>query len=477
MKKHLTFDDVLLLPNYSEILPCDVSTSTILTKNIQLNIPLISAAMDTITESSMAISMASHGGIGIIHKNMSLNEQIEQVKKVKNFNFLFNKKPITLTPDNTIIEAINLMEDHDITSIFIINDKKHVVGILTIKTIKYINDVSNKISLHMTTDNLIIVDENITLSQASKKIFSTKISKLPVVNAQKELISLITLQDIKNIDKFTNKTVDKQGRLRVGAAISINNSSLTHVTNLVNNFVDVIVIDSAHGHSKSIINLLKSIKFAHPTLDVIVGNVVTPQATQDLIHAGADAIKVGIGSGSICTTRIISGVGAPQLTAISECATIARTANIPIIADGGIRYSGDIVKALAAGASTVMLGSLLAGHLETPGELIYLDNKCFKSYVGMGSLIAMNRGGGERYFQANNKKYVPEGIEGIKEYQGPIADTIYQLVGGIKSGMGYNGAIDLNTLFKTANFIEITTSGQIESHPHNIQITTKAPNY
>ncbi len=475
MKKYLTFDDVLLLPHKSEILPRDVELNSYLTKKIKLNVPLLSAAMDTVTESDMAISMALNGGIGIIHKNMSVEVQCEEVRKVKNFDILINKKPFYIEESKSVIDAIEMMNTYEISSIIIVDDNKKLCGILTRRDIKYIENLDDKISAHMIKD-VVYVKEGISEKDAHNKIYEAKLSKIPVVNTNHELVGLITMKTLKKYDTYNNRIEDDNNRLICGAAVSVNEQTIDRVEMLVEAGVDVIVIDSAHGHSKSIIEMTKQIKEKFD-IELIVGNVVTSKAVEALAKAGADAVKVGVGSGSICTTRIVSGVGAPQLTAIQECAKEAKKHGVMIIADGGIRYSGDIVKALAAGANTVMLGSIMAGHDESPGKVINVNGKKYKSYVGMGSMVAMERGGGDRYFQSKVKKYVPEGIEGVKEYKGLVDDTLYQMIGGIKSGMGYLGSINLETLIEHAEFIEITASGMRESHPHTVNISKSAPNY
>ncbi len=475
MKKYLTFDDVLLLPHHSEILPRDVELNSYLTKEIKLNVPLLSAAMDTVTESEMAISMALNGGIGIIHKNMSVEMQCEQVRNVKNFDILINRKPFYINQNQSVYDAVEMMNRYAISSIVIVDDNKKLCGILTRRDVKYIEDLDDLIKNHM-IDNVVFVKEGICASDALNKVYEAKLSKIPVVAEDHTLVGLITMKTLKKNDTYNNRVLDKNGNLICGAAVSVNEQTIERVEKLVEAGVDVIVIDSAHGHSKSILEMTKKIKETFK-VELIVGNVVTSSAVEALAKAGADAVKVGVGSGSICTTRIVSGVGAPQLTAIIECAKEAKKHNVKIIADGGIRYSGDIVKALAAGADTVMLGSIMAGHDESPGEVINVNGKKYKSYVGMGSMVAMERGGGDRYFQSKVKKYVPEGIEGVKEYKGPVDDTLYQMIGGIKSGMGYLGSINLETLLEHAEFIEITNSGMRESHPHTVNISKSAPNY
>lgn len=475
MEKYLTFDDVLLLPHYSEILPRDVSLTTKLTKNISLSTPLVSAAMDTVTEAEMAISMALNGGIGIIHKNMSEARQVEEIKKVKEYDILINKYPFYINENSDVYQAVDMMDAFQISSIIVVDENKVLKGILTRKDVKYIEDYSDSIVLHMSKD-VISVKENICAEEALDIVYKTKLSKIPVVNQENVLVGLVTMKTLKKFDLYPNKTVDNNNKLVCGAAVSVNDTTIERVRVLVEAGVDVIVIDSAHGHSKSILDMTKQIKSMFD-VDLIVGNVVTAEAVEALAKCGADSVKVGVGSGSICTTRIISGVGAPQLSAVMKCVEEAKKHGVTIIADGGVRYSGDVVKALAAGADAIMLGSIMAGHDESPGEIISIEGKKFKSYVGMGSEVAMERGGGDRYFQSKVKKYVPEGIEAVKEYKGAVDDTLYQIIGGIKSGLGYLGASNLENLQKHATFVEITNSGMKESHPHTISVTKSAPNY
>lgn len=474
-KKFLTFDDVLLLPHYSEILPRDVNLKTRLTKKINLNAPVLSAAMDTVTDANMAIQMALNGGIGIVHKNMSIEQQALEVEKVKNYDILINKYPFYIADNSSVNDAIEMMDTFAISSIIIVDEEKKVKGILSKKDLRYIQNFEDSVATHMVSD-VVCAKVGIDYDGALDLIYKMKLSKIPVIDDNNVLQGLITFKTLKKYDNYNLKAVDSNSKLLCGAAVSVNEQTLVRVEQLVAAGCDVIVIDSAHGHSKSIIDMTKAIKEKFD-VQLIVGNVVTPEAVNALAQAGADAVKVGIGSGSICTTRIVSGVGAPQLTAIINCVHAANAHDLPIIADGGIRYSGDIVKALAAGASCVMLGSILAGHDESPGKLISIDGKKYKSYVGMGSMVAMERGGGDRYFQSKVKKYVPEGIEGVKEYKGSVDDTLYQLIGGIKSGCGYLGSIDLHTLVENAQFVEISNAGMKESHPHSVVLTKSAPNY
>ncbi len=475
-KKYFTFDDVLLLPNYSEVLPSETNLKTRLTKQIELNTPIISAAMDTVTESEMAIELAKNGGIGIIHKNMNIEDQVNEVKKVKRYNEIFTYDVVSVLEDDTIEFSIVTMEQNDVSSVIVTDESNHILGIFTKSDLKYVKNHNDSIKKYM-SKNVYTLHENVTIKEAYEKIYENKVSKLPVVDKDNKVVGLASLKNLNTIENYKNKSLASDGTLLVGAAVSINEKSMNKIEMLYDAGIDVLVIDSAHGHSKSVIELTKQVKSKFNTLEVIVGNVVTEDGVKALCEAGADAIKVGIGSGSICTTRIISGVGAPQLTAVIDSVKAAKEYNVPIISDGGLKYSGDIIKALAAGAETVVLGSLLAGHDQSPGEVVVINGKKYKSYVGMGSMVAMNRGGGDRYFQSKVKKYVPEGVEAFKEYKGDVNKTLYQLVGGVKSGMGYNGAKDLETLRKNARFIEISNSSQKESHPHSISNIESSPNY
>lgn len=472
----LTFDDVLLVPQRSEVLPKDVDLRTRLTKNITLNIPLASAAMDTVTEARMAIAIAREGGIGIIHKNMSIEEQAEQVDKVKRSEHGVIVDPFYLSPDHSLSDAMALMEKYHISGVPITENGK-LVGIITNRDIRFETDFSKKIREVMTSENLITAPEGTTLEQAKEILRKYKIEKLPIVDENGMLKGLITIKDIEKAIKYPNAAKDKNGRLLVGAAVGIARDTMERVEALVAAKVDVITVDTAHGHSVGVINMVKQIKKKFPDLQVIAGNVATAEATRELIEAGADCVKVGIGPGSICTTRVVAGVGVPQITAIMECAEEADKYGIPIIADGGIKYSGDIVKAIAAGASVVMVGNLLAGTEESPGETELYQGRRFKVYRGMGSLGAMAAGSSDRYFQEDAKKLVPEGVEGRVPFKGPLADTVYQLMGGLRAGMGYCGARNIEELRKNAKFIRITNAGLRESHPHNIYITKEAPNY
>ncbi|WP_198011948.1 IMP dehydrogenase [Caloramator sp. ALD01] len=476
LKQAYTFDDVLLVPQKSDVLPKDVEVSTYLTKKIKLNIPLISAGMDTVTESKMAIAMAREGGIGIIHKNMSIEEQALEVDKVKRSEHGVITDPFFLSPEHTIEDADRLMARYRISGVPIVEGGR-LVGIITNRDIRFEKDYSRRISEVMTKDNLITAPVGTSLKEAEEILRRHKIEKLPLVDENYALKGLITIKDIEKAVKFPNSAKDEKGRLLVGAAVGVTVDTMDRVKALYEAGVDVIVVDTAHGHSKGVIDMVYRIKNAYPELQVIGGNVATIEATRDLILAGADCVKVGIGPGSICTTRVVAGVGVPQLTAVMDCAEEADKYGIPIIADGGIKYSGDIVKALAAGASVVMMGSLLAGCEESPGEEEIYQGRRFKVYRGMGSIAAMQKGSKDRYFQQDNKKLVPEGVEGRVAYKGPVADTLYQLVGGLRAGMGYCGARNIEELKQKAVFVVQTSAGLRESHPHDIYITKEAPNY
>lgn len=478
-KEGLTFDDVLLVPSKSEVLPRDVSLKVNLTEKIALNIPVISAGMDTVTEAEMAIAMARQGGLGVIHKNMSIEQQADQVDKVKRSESGVITDPFFLTPEQQVFDAEHLMGKYRISGVPIVNnnEEQKLVGILTNRDLRFIQDYSIKISDVMTKENLVTAPVGTTLDEAEKILQQHKIEKLPLVDDEGVLKGLITIKDIEKVIEFPNSAKDERGRLLVGAAVGVTGDTMKRVEMLVKSHVDVIVVDTAHGHSKGVLDTVREIRNAYPDLAIIAGNVATAEATKDLIEAGADIVKVGIGPGSICTTRVVAGVGVPQITAVYDCATEARKHGKSIIADGGIKYSGDIVKALAAGGHAVMLGSLLAGVSESPGETEIFQGRRFKVYRGMGSVAAMEKGSKDRYFQEDNKKFVPEGIEGRIAYKGPLADTIYQLVGGIRSGMGYCGTKDLHDLRENAQFIKMTGAGLRESHPHDVQITKEAPNY
>jgi len=476
----LTYDDVLLIPNYSEVLPRDVSIKTKFSRNIWLNVPIVSAAMDTVTESSMAIAIAREGGIGVLHKNMTIEQQAQEVRKVKRSESGMIIEPITLLLSSTVGDAKNAMKEYSIGGIPIVDENKTLKGIVTNRDLRFEKDNSKPLSLVMTSENLITAKQGTTLEIAEVILQKNKIEKLPVVNDKNQLIGLITFRDITKLTQNPNANKDRFGRLRVAAAIGVTTDSLQRTQALAIAGVDAIIIDTAHGHTKGVIDVLKNVKNKFTDIDVIVGNIATPQAAKYLIDNGADAVKVGIGPGSICTTRVVAGVGFPQFSAILETAEAIKNSGIPIIADGGIRYTGDIPKAIAAGASSVMLGSLLAGTKESPGETIIFEGRKYKSYRGMGSVEAMKEGSKDRYFQdveEDIKKLVPEGIVGRVPYKGELSESMQQFIGGLRAGMGYCGAKDIETLQKTARFVKITASGIHESHPHNVTITKEAPNY
>ena len=477
IKTAYTFDDVLLVPNKSDILPREVSTKTHLTKTIKLNIPLMSAGMDTVTESKMAIAMAREGGIGIIHKNMTIEEQAKEVDRVKRQENGVITDPIFLSQDHLIQDAENLMSQYRISGVPITTEDGKLIGIITNRDIIFETDFQRKISEVMTKDNLITSSENTTVEEAKEILKKHKIEKLPLVDKDGYLKGLITMKDIEKVRKFPNAAKDDKGRLLCGAAVGVTGNMMERVEALVKAQVDVITLDTAHGHSKGVLDAVSQIKKAYPNLQVIAGNIATAEATEDLIKAGADCVKVGIGPGSICTTRVVAGVGVPQLTAVMDCAEVGRKYGVPVIADGGLKYSGDIVKALAAGASVAMMGSLFAGCEEAPGEMEIYQGRSYKVYRGMGSLAAMECGSKDRYFQDGNKKLVPEGVEGRIAYKGYVTDTIFQLIGGIKSGLGYLGSKNFDILYESANFVVQTSAGFRESHPHDINITKEAPNY
>jgi len=473
----LTFDDVLLIPQKSDVLPNTVQMQTNLTNKIKLNVPLMSAAMDTVTESAMAIAIAREGGIGIIHKNMTIEQQATEVDKVKRSEHGVITDPFKLSEEHTLAEADALMGKYRISGVPITDDSGKLKGIITNRDLRFETDFSKKIKFAMTKDNLVTAPVGTTLDVAQEILRKYKIEKLPIVDDNGILKGLITIKDIEKSVKYPNSAKDSDGRLLAGAAIGITDDVLERVEALVNAQVDVLVLDSAHGHSMNIINCIKKIKDAFPDTQIIAGNIATAEAAEDLIKAGADAIKVGIGPGSICTTRVVAGVGVPQITAICNAYETAKKYNIPIIADGGIKYSGDIPKAIACGANVVMLGSLLAGCEESPGEYELFEGRRFKVYRGMGSIAAMEKGSKDRYFQTGTKKLVPEGVEGRVPYKGPVADTIYQLIGGLRSSMGYCGTATIEELKENGKFVRITNAGLIESHPHDISITKEAPNY
>ena len=472
----ITFDDVLLVPQYSEVTPNMIDLTTHLTKKIQLNIPMMSAGMDTVTEHRMAIAIARQGGIGIIHKNMSIEAQAEEVDKVKRSEYGVITDPFYLSPEHTLEDANALMAKFRISGVPITEGRK-LVGIITNRDLKFEEDFSRKIREVMTSKNLVTAKEGVTLAEAKKILAKARVEKLPIVDDDFNLKGLITIKDIEKQIKYPLSAKDEQGRLLCGAAVGITKNVMDRVTALVNAKVDCIVIDSAHGHSKNIITTLKEIKAAYPDLQVIVGNVATGEATKALIEAGADAVKIGIGPGSICTTRVVAGIGVPQVSAVMDCYEAAKPYGVPIIADGGIKYSGDMTKALAAGASVCMMGSMFAGCDEAPGEFELYQGRKYKVYRGMGSIAAMENGSKDRYFQTEAKKLVPEGVEGRVAYKGTVEDTIFQLVGGIRSGMGYCGAKNIKTLQETGKFVKISAASLKESHPHDIQITKGAPNY
>ena len=479
LSEAFTFDDVLLQPAYSEILPSQVDVSSYLTRNIKLNIPLISSPMDTVTESSLAIAIALKGGMGIIHKNMTIDDQVKEVKKVKRSQSTIIKDPVTLNKNSTVKDALQIMKKNKIGGIPIVDENNYLHGIVTNRDIRFHKDLKVKLSKIMTSENLITAQNDTDLFKAEQLLKKHKIEKLPIVNTKNILVGLVTYKDILKNKSMPDACKDRFGRLRVGAAIGNELDYEKRLNKLIGQGVDVIVIDTAHAHSKSVISLCKKIKKNYE-IDLIVGNVATASAVKDLVSAGADAIKVGIGPGSICTTRIIAGVGVPQLSAIIECSKGLKESKIPLIADGGVRFSGDIVKAISAGANVVMIGSLLAGTKETPGEIILYEGRKYKTYRGMGSVEAMERGARDRYFQQNEKeknKLVPEGIVGRVPFKGDASEILYQLVGGLKSGMGYTGSKDINTLKANTKFVKISNAASIEGHPHNINITREAPNY
>ena len=472
----ITFDVVLLVPAYSEVIPNQVDVSTYLTKKIRLNIPLMSAGMDTVTEHRMAIAMARQGGIGIIHKNMSIEAQAEEVDKVKRSENGVITDPFYLSPEHTLKDADELMAKFRISGVPITEGKK-LVGIITNRDLKFEEDFDKKIKECMTSKNLVTAKEGITLTEAKKILAKARVEKLPIVDDDFNLKGLITIKDIEKQIKYPLSAKDEQGRLLCGAAIGITADVLTRVEALVKAHVDVVVLDSAHGHSANVIRCVKMIKESYPDLQVIAGNVATGEATRALIEAGADAVKVGIGPGSICTTRVVAGIGVPQITAVMDCYEVAKEYGIPIIADGGIKYSGDITKALAAGGNVCMMGSMFAGCDESPGTFELYQGRKYKVYRGMGSIAAMENGSKDRYFQSNAKKLVPEGVEGRVAYKGLVEDTVFQLLGGLRAGMGYCGAKDIPTLQETGRFVKISAASLKESHPHDIHITKEAPNY
>lgn len=472
----ITFDDVLLVPAYSEVTPNMIDLSTYLTKKVRLNIPMMSASMDTVTEHRMAIAMARQGGIGIIHKNMSIEAQADEVDKVKRSENGVITDPFSLSPEHTLQDADDLMAKFRISGVPITEGTK-LVGIITNRDLKFETDFSKKIKESMTSEGLITAQEGITLDEAKAILAKARKEKLPIVDKDNNLKGLITIKDIEKQIKYPLSAKDAQGRLLCGAAVGVTANTMERVDALVKAHVDVIVVDSAHGHSKNIINTVKEIKTAYPDLQIIAGNVATGEAVKALIEAGADAVKIGIGPGSICTTRVVAGIGVPQITAIMDSYAVAKEYGIPIIADGGIKYSGDMTKAIAAGANVCMMGSIFAGCDESPGTFELYQGRKYKVYRGMGSLAAMENGSKDRYFQEDAKKLVPEGVEGRVAYKGTVEDTVFQLIGGLRSGMGYCGAPDIETLKETGRFVKISAASLKESHPHDIHITKEAPNY
>lgn len=476
-KEGLTFDDVLLIPGESSVFGREIDVSTKLGNTLQLNIPFLSSAMDTVTESNLAIAIAREGGIGVIHKNMSIDEQAQEVDRVKRSESGVITNPFSLQPEHHVYDAEELMGKYRISGVPIVDDNNKLVGILTNRDLRFVHDFSIQIKDVMTKDHLVTAPVGTTLQQAEGLLQKHKIEKLPLVDENNILKGLITIKDIEKAIQFPKSAKDAQGRLLVAAAIGVSKDMMERAETLVKAGIDLIVIDSAHGHHENVINAVKSVRMQFPTLPIAAGNVATAEGTRALIEAGADIIKIGIGPGSICTTRVIAGIGVPQITAIYDCATEANKFNVPIIADGGIKYSGDITKAIAAGAKAVMLGGLFAGTEESPGESEIFQGRRFKVYRGMGSLGAMKEGSKDRYFQENESKLVPEGIEGRVPYKGPLADTIYQLIGGLRSGMGYCGSKNIDELINKTKFIKITGAGLRESHPHDVQITKESPNY
>lgn len=476
----LTYDDVLLVPGYSEVLPREVSIQTKFTRNITINVPIVSAAMDTVTESQMAIAMAQEGGIGVLHKNMTIEQQAVKVRKVKRAESGMIMDPVTLPLNSIVRDAKANMKEHSIGGIPIVDENKKLIGIVTNRDLRFEKNDDRPIAEVMTSENLVTVGEGTSLEEAEVILQKNKIEKLPVVNNDYVLVGLITFRDITKLTQKPMANKDQYGRLRVAAAIGVTADAVDRAGALVNAGVDAIVIDTAHGHTKGVVNVLKNVKKSFPELEVIVGNIATGEAAKYLVEAGADAVKVGIGPGSICTTRVVAGVGFPQFSAVLEVAAAIKGSGVPVIADGGIRYTGDIPKAIAAGADTVMLGSLLAGTKESPGETIIYEGRKFKSYRGMGSVEAMKEGSKDRYFQDvedDIKKLVPEGIVGRVPYKGDLFESIHQFVGGIRAGMGYCGAADIETLKESGRFVKITASGINESHPHDVTITKESPNY
>ena len=473
----ITFDDVLLVPSYSEVLPNQVSLKSRLTDKISLNVPIVSAAMDTVTEADLAIALARVGGLGFIHKNMTIEEQAAQVNSVKRSENGMIADPVTLSKDHTLAEAKELMANYKISGLPVVDENNYLIGIITNRDVKYQENLDIKVEEIMTKENLITSDKNTNLEKAKEILLKNRIEKLPIVDKKNKLVGLITIKDIDNQLEYPNANKDQNGRLIVGAGVGVGEDTIERITALVKAGVDIVAIDSAHGHSKGVLDKISEIRKTFPDLDIVGGNIVTADAAKDLIKAGANVLKVGVGPGSICTTRVVAGVGVPQLSAIYNVYEFAKKKNVAVIADGGIKLSGDIVKAIASGAGAVMLGSLLAGTDEAPGEEIIFQGRKFKSYQGMGSLSAMKRGGKESYFQREAKKFVPEGIEGRVPHKGKLEDVIFQLTGGLRAGMGYCGAKDIEALQKDSKLVMITGSGLKESHPHDVIITQEAPNY
>ncbi|AQX09072.1 IMP dehydrogenase [Elizabethkingia ursingii] len=473
----ITFDDVLLVPSYSEVLPNQVSLKSRLSDKITLKVPIVSAAMDTVTEASLAIALARVGGLGFIHKNMPIEEQANQVNSVKRSENGMISDPVTLSKEHTLGEAKGMMAHYKISGLPVVDNENRLVGIITNRDVKYQEDLDLKVEEIMTKDNLIVSHKSTTLEEAKEILLKSRVEKLPIVDAENKLVGLITIKDIDNQLEYPNANKDSNGRLIVGAGVGVGADTMDRVKALVVAGVDIIAVDSAHGHSEGVLEKIREIRAAYPDLDIVGGNIVTAEAAKALIEAGANVLKVGVGPGSICTTRVVAGVGVPQLSAIYNVYEYARTQNVAVIADGGIKLSGDIVKAIASGAGAVMLGSLLAGTEEAPGDEIIFQGRKFKSYQGMGSLAAMKRGGKERYFQSEAKKFVPEGIEGRVPFKGKLEEVIFQLSGGLRAGMGYCGAKDIESLQKDSKMVRITGSGLKESHPHDVIITQEAPNY
>ena len=480
LSEGITFDDVLLVPRYSETLPRDADTSAFLTRNIKLRIPIISAAMDTVTESSMSIALAREGGLGIIHKNMSIERQAEEVDRVKRSESGMIRKPITMRRENTVRDAQDLMAKYKVSGFPVIDSENRLVGIVTNRDMRFALNSDEPVANIMTSEGLITASIGTTLEDAERILHQHRIEKLPIVDSSGVLVGLMTVKDISKKQKYPKAAKDDQGRLLVGAGLGIAVDTMDRVAALVDAGVDVVVVDTAHGHTKGVITMVSAIKSRYSSLNVIAGNIGTGEAAQALIDAGADAVKVGIGPGSICTTRVVAGVGVPQITAVMNVAEVASRSNTPVIADGGIKQTGDVAKAIAAGADTVMVGGMLAGHEESPGEKVLLEGRAYKMYRGMGSLGAMNQGSADRYFQDVEDeiaKLVPEGIEGRVPYKGNVADTVYQLVGGLRAAMGYCGCSTIEDMKRDARFVRMTSAGLRESHPHDIIITKESPNY